>query len=276
MFEIGKIYHRQNEIHGVWGGQGQGGMSTPRAHPLVFLFTGESGAEHGYEDKFKPDGTFCYTGEGQVGDQRFTNSNRALRDHRELGKTVHLFEEAGRGLSSYLGRVEYLGHHLEQRPDREGKTRNAIVFELGFIDYAAPSPSIEVSALSTLRGEGRLAARSLAELRRLALTGVTNAATVEERRRITRVRSDAVRAYVLKRAAGICEGCTNPAPFKTRRGTPYLEPHHTTRMADGGPDHPAHVIALCPTCHRRVHHAEDGQSYNDALKQWLVKSEGSA
>ena len=23
-----------------------------------------------------------------------------------------------------------------------------------------------------------------------------------------------------------------------------------------------HVIAVCPTCHRRVHHGEDGSAYN--------------
>ena len=75
--------------------------------------------------------------------------------------------------------------------------------------------------------------------------------------------------YVLKRADGMCEGCEAQAPFVTKRKRPYLEPHHTTRMSDGGPDHPAHVIALCPTCHRRVHHAHDGDEYNEALVRKL-------
>jgi 5-methylcytosine-specific restriction protein A len=75
--------------------------------------------------------------------------------------------------------------------------------------------------------------------------------------------------YVQRRADGKCEGCLAPAPFKTKKRRPYLEPHHTTRLSDGGPDHPRHVIALCPTCHRRVHHGEDGDDYNDALKATL-------
>jgi 5-methylcytosine-specific restriction enzyme A len=50
------------------------------------------------------------------------------------------------------------------------------------------------------------------------------------------------------------------------RGHPYLEPHHTRRLSDGGPDDYHHVIALCPTCHRRVHHGADGDAYNDDLK----------
>jgi hypothetical protein len=34
---------------------------------------------------------------------------------------------------------------------------------------------------------------------------------------------------------------------------------------DGGPDHPAWVIALCPKCHRRAHYGADGPEYNRTL-----------
>ena len=42
-------------------------------------------------------------------------------------------------------------------------------------------------------------------------------------------------------------GCGAEGPFPTRAlpERPYLEPHHTDRLSDGGPDHPARVIALC-------------------------------
>jgi hypothetical protein len=42
-----------------------------------------------------------------------------------------------------------------------------------------------------------------------------------------------------------------------------------------GPDDLHHVIALCPTCHRRVHHAEDGAAYNKELKKKLLELEPS-
>ncbi|WP_348641094.1 HNH endonuclease signature motif containing protein [Martelella sp. HB161492] len=48
-------------------------------------------------------------------------------------------------------------------------------------------------------------------------------------------------------------------------GEPYLEPHHLRRLSDGGPDHPAHVISLCPNCHRRVHFGRDATEYNQSL-----------
>jgi 5-methylcytosine-specific restriction protein A len=78
-------------------------------------------------------------------------------------------------------------------------------------------------------------------------------------------RSEAVKVYVLRRAAGVCEACREPAPFTTVKGQPYLEPHHIRRLADGGPDHPRWVAAICPNCHRRIHHGQDGQEVNDAL-----------
>ena len=62
-------------------------------------------------------------------------------------------------------------------------------------------------------------------------------------------------AEVLVRANGICEGCGNAAPFRRRStGTPFLEVHHRTPLADGGDDTVANAIALCPNCHRQRHY----------------------
>ncbi|MFB6177259.1 MAG: HNH endonuclease, partial [Halobaculum sp.] len=51
----------------------------------------------------------------------------------------------------------------------------------------------------------------------------------------------------------------------TTDGEPYLEVHHLHRLSDDGPDHPDNVIALCPTCHARVHHGSDGDEFNEQL-----------
>ena len=50
MFIVGRDYSRRADIHGGFGGQTQGGISTPRNAPYVFLFTGKSGGQYGYED----------------------------------------------------------------------------------------------------------------------------------------------------------------------------------------------------------------------------------
>ena len=47
-FKVGALYHRRDEIHARFGGQRQGGISTPKDSPVVILFTGEAGTTHGY------------------------------------------------------------------------------------------------------------------------------------------------------------------------------------------------------------------------------------
>ena len=51
---------------------------------------------------------------------------------------------------------------------------------------------------------------------------------------------------------------------------------HLRRVSDGGPDHPAHVIALCPNCHRRVHAGVDGHTYNTTLIAIMLTTEPEA
>lgn len=78
-------------------------------------------------------------------------------------------------------------------------------------------------------------------------------------------RSPEVREYVKARADGICEGCAEPAPFTSTTGEPYLQTHHIHELSDGGSDTPENVAALCPNCHYRIHHGEDGEEYNNNL-----------
>lgn len=62
----------------------------------------------------------------------------------------------------------------------------------------------------------------------------------------------AIRDYVVQRAAGHCQLCGCEAPFKDRRGLPFLEAHHVVPFHDGGTDTPDNLVALCPNCHRKL------------------------
>ena len=60
---------------------------------------------------------------------------------------------------------------------------------------------------------------------------------------------------VLRRAKGRCEKCEASAPFLRRTdGSPYLEVHHRRPLSQGGEDTIENAAALCPNCHRDVHH----------------------
>jgi len=254
-FEVGRVYNRRLDIHTRFGGQQQGGIITPADHTLVIIITGEEGLEHGYADRYRDDGVFEYFGEGQIGDMRLRAGNRAIAEHSAQGKGLLLFRKTSKGLR-FENEMVCEGYHLERAPDRTGAEREAIVFELRSLEGVAEIVESERAAPGLL----------IEELRQRALAAAMETSSgPSQGRRNVYDRSRDVRNYVLARANGKCEGCSTPAPFVRSDGTPYLEPHHLRRLSDGGPDHPAHVIALCPTCHRRVHAGADGDTYNAKL-----------
>jgi 5-methylcytosine-specific restriction protein A len=67
------------------------------------------------------------------------------------------------------------------------------------------------------------------------------------------VRNPYVTELAKRRANGICQLCEQPAPFKNKKGEPYLETHHIVWMSRKGLDTPENTVALCPNCHRRMH-----------------------
>ena len=274
MFEIGSSYRRR-DLHARFGGQQQGGISTPKQHPLVLLFTGESGHQYGYRDGPQPDGTFWYTGEGQIGDMKMQAGNLAIRNHEATGKALHVFEQTRtRGSVRYLGQAVYLGHHLATVPDREGNMRKAIVFELDLDNRTASGTPPDLT-VEPEKDASRFWNIPLADLRALCLSRAAKDAEPKVRRALLRERSEAVRVYALRRAVGRCDGCGEDAPFKTKAGQPFLEVHHVRRMADGGPDVPRWVAALCPNCHRRVHYGSDGADFNRKVADAIAAREPS-
>lgn len=131
-YQVGALYNRRAEIHGLLGGQRQGGISTPKDHPYVIAFTGEAGKAHGYDDDWDDDHVLHYYGEGQSGDMQYTGGNRAIRDHQADGNKLILFQMMGHGKPyRYLGEFLCIGSYA--KPDTQatrGPNRIAIVFRL--------------------------------------------------------------------------------------------------------------------------------------------------
>ena len=213
MFEVGEIYNRRLDIHERYGGQQQGGISTPRDWPFIFLFTGESGEQYGYRDGWDNNGVFLYTGEGQAGHMEFVRGNRAIRDHATDGKDLHLFQSLGKsGDYRYLGRFACSSWEFRENVDVNGDQRQAIVFHL-----IKPEDGDELAILSSSPAPPD-------QLRQLALDAASEVRerNPREARRLYHERSAAVRSYILARANGTCESCGNPAPFRRQDGTSYL------------------------------------------------------
>ncbi|TXN01386.1 HNH endonuclease [Methylobacterium sp. WL103] len=266
-----RVYNRRRDVHAVYGGQQQGGICTPSQHPVIIVFTGSSGEQHGYADGWSSEGVFRYFGEGQLGDMVFERGNRAIRDHLVDGKDLLVFQTRGREGVRFLGQFECAGYSLETAPDRNGAQRSAIVFEL--VPANVGEQVKEEQLVEELELDVDLAGLRARALEAAQLT--PQVAGTAARRSLYR-RSAAVRRYVLARAAGICESCNEPAPFVTLQGKPYLEPHHTRRLSDGGPDDPRFVGAVCPSCHREIHHGLHGPARNEALIQAINQKEALA
>lgn len=83
-------------------------------------------------------------------------------------------------------------------------------------------------------------------------------------------RSESIKQYAKTRADGNCEYCGEQAPFETPEDEPYLEVHHVDELGEGGEDSPDKVVALCPSCHKEIHHGEQGDEINDELRQKLA------
>jgi plasmid maintenance system antidote protein VapI len=61
-----------------------------------------------------------------------------------------------------------------------------------------------------------------------------------------------LRRYIIDRANGICQLCSNQAPFAEPDGRPYLEIHQLQPASQGGVYRPENLVALCPNCNRKM------------------------
>src|SRR2546423_1643616 len=122
----------RREVHARFGGRQQGGIGPSSKAPVVLFFTDpNTGHQHGYYDGWGTDGLFHYVGEGQQGDQRLVQGNKAILNHRQDGRGLEGFRATGSTVT-YLGEFELVDHyftdaHESGDPDVQ---RQVVVFRL--------------------------------------------------------------------------------------------------------------------------------------------------
>jgi 5-methylcytosine-specific restriction protein A len=195
---------------------------------------------------------------------KLNKGNKAIANQINDGKDLLLFEILRKGQIRFVGPFNCAEYSTEKGRDTKGDIRDAIVFHLVPAEDEAPE------LIETTGG-----AKPLNELRKSAYAsaGPSQKKHGGNVRRSYHVRSEEVRIYVLARADGNCESCLNPAPFKKSDDEPYLEPHHIRRLTDGGPDNPAFMGAICPNCHREIHHGVQGKTKNSKLQELVTAKE---
>ena len=206
-----------------------------------------------YEDRWQDD-TLHYTGMGQTGDQSLDfMQNPTLHRHKELGATLHLFEQFKVGEYRYQGQV-YLADnpYREVQPDQNGNDRWVWMFPLK-LTGGEPIPEPQQQYLERRERRERKAIRlsdsELSERARKARTKPGRKTVLGYQHE----RDENVAAYAKRRAQGVCELCEQSAPFRKKDGKPYLESHHIVWLSEGGGDSISNTVALCPNCHRKMH-----------------------
>lgn len=239
------------QLCNAFGCSPQGGMRRSlKTNTLVLV---SNHVESIYDDRWI-NGVFHYTGMGQKGAQSLTfGQNKTLAESLNNGVDVHLFEVDKAKEYTYQGRVVLAGTPYEEtQPDQDGVDRTVFVFPLTLqIGLPVPVPLPEFNRAQT--GRDKKARRlSDKELRLKA----EKAPRKPGERTVTGTqfeRDPYVSRMTKRRANGICELCTQPAPFNDANGEPYLETHHVDWLARGGDDSLLNTVALCPNCHRRMH-----------------------
>lgn len=205
----------REQIHSVYGGNSQAGISYSSSTPNVLVYSDhEKAADNGYDfdgwDKSQQ--VYYYTGEGKVGDQVMLRGNRAIAEHQTDGAALRLFVAVGNRPGTRTRVHEYVGQFtvdveqpyvVRRAPGTDGFPRDVFVFRLLPVGPVAAGGSPHIS---TIEGAAQSAAVAA-----VAVDAIPVAiATIEQ--------SD-----VQKTLAGVV--VQNEAQLSTRFQA-YLESHH--------------------------------------------------
>ncbi|MFB7637684.1 HNH endonuclease [Peribacillus butanolivorans] len=245
--EVGKVY-RNNEISKAFKCSTQGGMR--RSHLTNSLVIFSDHTKGIYEDKWviNRDGeeVLLYTGMGQEGDQDIEfQQNKTLNYSRSNGVKVYLFEAFKSGEHVYNGQVELV--HDPYTEIQAGRT--VWMFPLNVVgNYVIPEDLLKNKEQEKEKEAHKLTDKEL-------FNRAKNADRLGQRYTTSKTfdRDPYVSEYIKRRANGICDLCGKPAPFKDKKGNPYLESHHVVWLSKGGEDTIYNTVALDPSCHRKMH-----------------------
>lgn len=146
LFILGNTY-RRSEIHDKFGGNRQAGISVSSSSPYIFVFSGQTGHQHGYMDRWENENVFSYTGEGQVGDMQLTRGNLALYEHQRTGKRIFLFLQERKAFVKFEAELELEDVDTFIASDREGNDRIGIKFFLKRVGVLLSYKSPQLTAL---------------------------------------------------------------------------------------------------------------------------------
>lgn len=265
--KVGSIYSNADIIEAFKCGNMGGMRKSNTTRTLMIVSDHTKGL---YDDMWHGD-VLHYTGMGKVGDQVLQgNQNKTLYESGTNGIAVHLFEVLDPAEYTYRGQVKLVEKpYQDYQNDDNGHRRKVWMFPVKPIHggevitpkkYTIPAskpavPKTDINKILDQNANNPDFIESLNDDVIKAAAEVRGKKNPSERTVTTtqRDRDPYVSEYVKRRAKGICDLCEMPAPFKDKKGRPYLENHHVKWLANGGEDTKENAVALCPNCHRKMH-----------------------
>ena len=256
---LGERFKDRLTIWHAFGGQWQQGIVVFPGDKTVNVFSDENGP---YPDFIDPEtGTIEYRGQGLRGEQKLTLGNKLLEDARLQKAPVRFWHRPTKGQWEFQtwAVVEDRTTVIEDDADNNSAVR--LLWFLVPVPTASPTDwPDEVNeavplALPEVSAEKPVdPTRLLDEYKKrseaLNQDAPDESTELKPKRKFKR-RKEA-RDLVLARSRNTCEhdGCTG-VPFDIgRNGRTILEVDHIIDLANGGPDIPSNMIALCPNCHK--------------------------
>jgi 5-methylcytosine-specific restriction enzyme A len=230
----------------------QGGMRRSlRTNTLVIVSDHTKGI---YEDRWKGE-ILHYTGMGLKGDQKIDHAqNKTLAQVHSNNVEPFLFEVFQEGQYIYRGKIDLAAEpYQEDQSDINENIRQVWIFPLKLVDEESsiplPEPIILKKQKKKQKEAKRLSDEELIKRARYSKKGVGSRQVTST----TFERNEDVAELAKRRAKGFCQLCEEPAPFKNKRGEPFLESHHIVWLSKDGDDTIENTVALCPNCHRKMH-----------------------
>lgn len=269
---IGQKY-KNKEINESFGCSLMGGMNkSNKTNTLVLTVKHNKPL---YNDEWDGD-ILNYTGMGKHGDQSINyKQNKTLAESHKNGVKVYLFESYKDGEYYYDGEVELVGEPFwDEEPDADFVMRKVVKFPLKRKDS---SKKIIYDEKDIIKSEEekieKIKTLSKEEIKNRAKKYNPKISYPKEVKTTYIPRNQLISEYTKQRAMGICDLCEKEAPFKDKKGNPYLESHHLIPVSKKGPDTLYNTVALCPNCHRKVHalnRKEDIIKLQRKIKNYLV------
>ncbi|MFE7525219.1 restriction endonuclease [Kitasatospora sp. NPDC057542] len=158
------------ELHDLYGGNRQSGISISGRAGMIHLFSDPIAAEkYGLVDGFDDDGAYLYTGAGQRGDQTLTQGNKALLTHKDVGRDVYVWQRVDQTAWCCLGQFEVdqeQPYISDDAIDADGDLRTVIVFRLRPVGDPVVAPPVA----TTLPGMEDSIAEEIAVIRSRSLS----------------------------------------------------------------------------------------------------------